>query len=222
MSDERLRQLERRWKEAGLIADEAAWLRARVQAGEVSEEGVRLAAYLGQQAAREILGAEAPLQMKAASAYEATRTDYWLLIGFAEDFQVILENVSDTYLEECWERCLPLLRSVLGPGHGTFAYGGFGGSLYPDPNLDPSPIEGFGWVAKVDQGVDGLRDLGVALSELSAPKLFAATGHRRQFRSTEPLDHTGGVFALVEWCLDEPSEWTSQGANDREHRLPER
>ena len=51
MSDEQLRQLERRWKETGAIEDEAAWLRARVQSGAVTEDRLRLAAYFGSAAA---------------------------------------------------------------------------------------------------------------------------------------------------------------------------
>lgn len=51
MSDERLRELERRFRASGSVEDEAAWLRARVQAGELSSEKLELAAYCGWEAA---------------------------------------------------------------------------------------------------------------------------------------------------------------------------
>ena len=51
MSDERLRELERRASEGG-TEDRAAYLRARVHAGLLTREGVHLAAYLGDQVAR--------------------------------------------------------------------------------------------------------------------------------------------------------------------------
>jgi hypothetical protein len=47
MPDERLRELERRWRESGAIDDEAAYLRQRVKVGELSPESVELAAFLG-------------------------------------------------------------------------------------------------------------------------------------------------------------------------------
>ncbi len=45
MSDERLRELERRWRETGSVEDEAAWLRERVRVGDLSQERLELAAY---------------------------------------------------------------------------------------------------------------------------------------------------------------------------------
>lgn len=47
MSDERLRQLERKWPESGGITDEAAFLRERVRIGALTEDRLRLAAYCG-------------------------------------------------------------------------------------------------------------------------------------------------------------------------------
>lgn len=47
MSDERLRELERRFRTSGDKEDEAAWLRARVLAGELTEDRQSLLAYLG-------------------------------------------------------------------------------------------------------------------------------------------------------------------------------
>lgn len=47
MSDAKLRELERRFKESGRVEDEAAWLRERVRAGELDPERLALAAYVG-------------------------------------------------------------------------------------------------------------------------------------------------------------------------------
>ena len=44
MSDQKLRDLERRWKETGSPDDEAAYLLERVRAGELSRERLELAA----------------------------------------------------------------------------------------------------------------------------------------------------------------------------------
>ena len=47
MSDNKLRELERRWKETGSVEDEAAYLLERVRAGELTQERLELAAYCG-------------------------------------------------------------------------------------------------------------------------------------------------------------------------------
>jgi hypothetical protein len=47
VSDERLRDLERRWKETGAVDDEAAWLKERVRVGDLSQVGLVVAAHLG-------------------------------------------------------------------------------------------------------------------------------------------------------------------------------
>lgn len=52
MADQRLRALERRWQASGSVEDEAAWLRERVRVGDLAEERLFLAAYLGHEPAR--------------------------------------------------------------------------------------------------------------------------------------------------------------------------
>lgn len=52
MSDERLRELERRWEETGAVEDEAAYLLERVRAGELTLRRLGLAAYCGHEGAR--------------------------------------------------------------------------------------------------------------------------------------------------------------------------
>lgn len=51
VSDTGLRELERRFRETGSVEDEASWLRARVQAGELEPSMLQLAALLGFKAA---------------------------------------------------------------------------------------------------------------------------------------------------------------------------
>ena len=64
MSDEKLRELERRWKESGAVEDEAAFLVALVRSGELSPSSLLLAAVLGSEAAAE--AAEASLLSEPA------------------------------------------------------------------------------------------------------------------------------------------------------------
>ena len=52
MSDQKLRELERRWRETGSVEDEAAYLRERVRVGDLTQERLELAAYCGHEGAR--------------------------------------------------------------------------------------------------------------------------------------------------------------------------
>ncbi len=61
MSDARLRELERRWKETGSPDDEAAYLLERVRVGDLTRERLELAAYCGHEGARKATGAPDPL-----------------------------------------------------------------------------------------------------------------------------------------------------------------
>ncbi len=56
MSDDRLRELERRFHMEGTVEAEAAWIGVRAQAGELPRERLRLAAFLGHPAARVAIG----------------------------------------------------------------------------------------------------------------------------------------------------------------------
>lgn len=59
LSDQTLRELERRFRASGSLEDEAAWLRVRVKAGQLEQSRLRLAAYCGHHAASSALGASA-------------------------------------------------------------------------------------------------------------------------------------------------------------------
>ena len=60
MSDQRLRELERRWRENGTDADQAAWLLERVRAGLLTDDRLALAAYADHPAARLALEGQPP------------------------------------------------------------------------------------------------------------------------------------------------------------------
>lgn len=56
MSDEKLRELERRWRETSAVDDEAAWLAERIRAGQVVLDQVEAIAMMGYPAALIVLG----------------------------------------------------------------------------------------------------------------------------------------------------------------------
>lgn len=56
MSDAKLRDLERRWKETGTCEDEAAYSTERVRVGDLTRERLELAAYCGHEGARSASG----------------------------------------------------------------------------------------------------------------------------------------------------------------------
>lgn len=64
MSDQRSRELERAFRATGSVADEAAWLGARLRAGEVEQTKVELAVFLGSGAARLVIGDRAPIHTR--------------------------------------------------------------------------------------------------------------------------------------------------------------
>lgn len=73
MSDERLREMERRWQETGSVQDEAAYLKERVRAGELAWERLELAAYCGHAAA--CLATGSPASAMQAAWFEGL--DRW-------------------------------------------------------------------------------------------------------------------------------------------------
>lgn len=60
MSDERVRELERRWKETGTLEDEVAYLGERTRSGDLPRARLVLAAQLDHPAARRLLGENCP------------------------------------------------------------------------------------------------------------------------------------------------------------------
>ena len=56
VSDQRLRELERKWRETGSVEDEAAYLRERVRVGDLTQERLELAAYCGHGGAKRACG----------------------------------------------------------------------------------------------------------------------------------------------------------------------
>lgn len=60
MTDARLRELERRWKETGAVEDEAAYLLQKVRAGALTQERLELAAYCAHEASCLATNLESP------------------------------------------------------------------------------------------------------------------------------------------------------------------
>lgn len=56
MTDAKLRELERRWRETGAVEDETAYLQERVRAGTLDDHRLALAATMGCAGARRVLG----------------------------------------------------------------------------------------------------------------------------------------------------------------------
>lgn len=77
MTDARLRELERRWRESGAERDHARFLVERLRTGELSLDRARLAAHLGDAAARAALGlAREPHDLAGQRAWAAALSDW--------------------------------------------------------------------------------------------------------------------------------------------------
>lgn len=111
MSDARLRDLERRWRDTRAVSDEAAYLVERLRAGDLDPERLRVAARCGHPAAVEALG-EPPVfpRLEGADDDAARATVAAWLRGF------------DAFPREVRVRvALVLAKATLGngPPHGT-------------------------------------------------------------------------------------------------------
>ena len=85
MSDQKLRELERKWKETGSVEDEAAYLRERVRVGDLTQERLELAAYCGQEAAR--FATDCPDAADSIGDMVQTARDRW---GKAEGIRLLI------------------------------------------------------------------------------------------------------------------------------------
>ncbi len=105
MSDEKLRELERRFKETGSVEDEAAWLKERVRVGDLTQERLELAAYCGHEGAK--------LLTQRQSRYHAARARHALDEGMLPTDQAPLDRL------EAWTMGLELagLRFVVVCAH---------------------------------------------------------------------------------------------------------
>ena len=80
MTDQELRELERRFRETGTAADEANWIRGRLRVGELQRDRVRLASYLGHEAAGRLLDEKETAPSVAGDSYDA-ETCYFPLLA---------------------------------------------------------------------------------------------------------------------------------------------
>lgn len=83
MSDTKLRDLERRWKETGSVQDEAAYLLERMRAGDLSRERLDLAAYCGHEGARQAIGDASPPPLVGGTPESSERSVYEWAHGLA-------------------------------------------------------------------------------------------------------------------------------------------
>src|SRR5581483_6655171 len=75
MSDQGLRDLERRARETGSTADEAAYLKALVRAGQRSRDAVALEAARGDEASRPALGLDADVPLRGLDGVDWARLE---------------------------------------------------------------------------------------------------------------------------------------------------
>lgn len=85
MSDRRLRELERRWKESQSVEDEGNYLRERVRVGDLTEQQLALAAHWGHEGASRALG----------RAWKPT--DLWRLLSSPETRRSWFDDVERLY-----------------------------------------------------------------------------------------------------------------------------
>jgi hypothetical protein len=104
VSDERLRELERRWKESGSHRDEGIYLRARVRAGLVAPNLLVIAAYLGSEGAT--------LAAEEMEEIEQQRQDLFLAKAPAHPLSLMLSTVSDLDASAGIRACIAAAREV--------------------------------------------------------------------------------------------------------------
>lgn len=67
VSDQRLRELERLWRDSGKVEDEASYLRERVRVGDLTPQRLEVAAYCGHEAAKSLISANAAADLPLPS-----------------------------------------------------------------------------------------------------------------------------------------------------------
>lgn len=93
MTDSPLRELERRFRATGSDEDEAAWLRARLQAGSLTPSNLELASYCGHQAALIAFGhSVSPLTIEGIEVE-------WPTTGHGSELHVERRHWLDRFLE---------------------------------------------------------------------------------------------------------------------------
>jgi hypothetical protein len=142
--DADLRELERSWRETGSLEDGAAYLRARVQRGDLEQSKLELAARLGALAPRRVLGWEAPSDLAFDQPLEQ------LLEGYPE-------AVRRGAAALAW-RLLPIWESdeVRRQVERNHADPRVSHGLYtPPPSADPLPPDWRGWARRLAEIREG-------------------------------------------------------------------
>lgn len=115
MSDDRLRELERAWRQGGSVGDEAAWLAERRRAGALHDELLEAAGLLGHRAARVVLGREGVAlpegEVTAADVVRQVRPDP---VERLADLTAVAAALAEAVLPLLGDVEGPLARSALG------------------------------------------------------------------------------------------------------------
>ena len=118
--DERQRDLERRWRETGDPAAEAAWLQERLRAGQLAPERLEVAAELRHPAAVEAYGGSVgSLLERMGSAEQQAECVAWLGERLQAEGLIRLSLAAARSLQPIWTRAQrkKRLRQQLGAPH---------------------------------------------------------------------------------------------------------
>lgn len=109
MSDARVRELERRWRETGAVDDEAAFLMERVRVGDLPKEGLELAAYCGHEASQAVTSSRGPSEDTSSRpswleemvrGLQTWGKTAWVRAAIAASHCALTDSWADNYAEE--------------------------------------------------------------------------------------------------------------------------
>ena len=111
MSDQKLRELERRWRETGSVEDEAAYLRERVRVGDLTQERLELAAYLGHAAACNALGREPSPAWRIEELPDLVGSDHEISVAFLLALsRIVTASQTGVYFDQLDDRLAAAIR----------------------------------------------------------------------------------------------------------------
>ncbi len=156
MSDEKLRELERRFKETGSVEDEAAWLVERVRVGDLTQERLELAAYLGHEPARRLFEKDPPrtprdiggFSSELKRRWNAHQAGVWLAIA-AVDLASALAPWSEPNARRGMQLTREWARANSVEEQGRIAASA-SRLLRPTEDMDKVDVLGPGWAAAVN------------------------------------------------------------------------
>ena len=185
MGDADLRELERRFRETGSVEDEAAWLRARVQAGELEASMLELAAYC---------------RHSGAGGLDDRHQDLWELEGLPGGRKRVWGEGLATWGEEaCVRAMICVLRANLSDWEG----------LTPE-DIDDTPeiLAHYGWASRdmklPGEALSGLELLVVSRSSSVRQRLLDLRARSQELWLTclgSDITPAGNTSQAVEFAL---------------------